>query len=79
MKKMSDKHKVVAYVLNKEMGYTQSKISDLMNVSQSTIANACKEMIFRKEISNLERELQEARATIQEAGLLPSAPTLYIE
>lgn len=79
MAKMSDKHKVMAYVLNKEMGYTQTAIATLMKVSQSTVANMCKEVSFRVTISNLEHELQEARWLIQEQGLLPSNPQLYIE
>ncbi len=79
MAKMTDKHKMLAYVLNKEMGYTQSAIATLMKVSQSTVANMCKEISFRVTISNLEHELQEARMTLQAQGLLPANPTLYIE
>lgn len=79
MAKMSDKHKMMAYVLNKEMGYTQNAIATLMKVSQSTVANMCKEISFRVTINNLERDLQEARMLIQESGLLPEKPILYIE
>lgn len=79
MAKMTDKHKVLAYVLNKEMGYTQSAIGTLMNVSQSTVANMCKEMELRITIQNLEKELQEARYLIQQKGLLPSEPTYFID
>ncbi len=79
MAKMTDKHKMMAYILNKEMGYTQAAIAQLMKVSQSTVANMCKEVAFRVTISNLEKELQEARRFIQEKGLLPSEPQLYLE
>jgi len=79
MAKMTDKHKLMAYVLNKEMGYTQSAIATLMNVSQSTIANVCKEISFRITINNLEKELQEARFLIQQQGLTVENPQLYID
>lgn len=79
MAKMSDKHKMMAYVLNKEMGYTQSTIATLMKVSQSTVANMCKEVSFRITINNLEHELQEARVLIQQQGLTVEEPQLYIE
>ena len=79
MAKMSDRHKLMAYVLHKEFGYRQSSIAQLMQVSQSTIANAVKEVSFRLTIQNLERELQEARYLIEQQGLLPENPVLYIE
>lgn len=79
MAKMTNKHKMMAYVLNKEMGYTQSAIATLMKVSQSTVANMCKEISFRITICNLENELQEARNLIQQHGLTTKEPQLYIE
>ena len=79
MAKMSDKHKMMAYVLNKEMGYTQAAIAKLMQVSQSTVANMCKEISFRITINNLENELHEARVLIQQQGLIANEPRLYIE
>ena len=79
MAKMSDRHKVMAYVLYKEFGYRQAAIAQLMQVSQSTIANAVKEVSFRLTIQNLEKELQEARILLEEKGLLPEEPILYIE
>lgn len=78
MAKMSDKHKMMAYVLNKEMGYTQGAIASLMRVSQSTVANMCKEISFRITINNLENELQEARVTLQQNGIVTSEPQLYL-
>lgn len=79
MAKMTDKHKLMAYVLNKEMGYTQSAIATLMQVSQSTVANMCKEASFRVSINNLEKELKEARKIIKRQGLAAKQPQLYIE
>ena len=79
MAKMSDRHKVMAYVLYKEFGYRQSAIAQLMQVAQSTIANAVKEVSFRLTIQNLEKELQEARYQLEQQGLLQETPTLYIE
>ena len=77
--KMSNRHKVMAYVLYKEFGYRQSAIAQLMQVAQSTIANYEKEVSFRLKIQNLEKELQEARYQLKQQGLLPEMPTLYIE
>lgn len=66
--KMTEKHKVMAYILNKEMGYTMSSIAELMKVSQSTISIAIKEVKYRLQIQNLERELIEARRSLQTLG-----------
>lgn len=79
MAKMSERHKFMAYVLHKEFGYRQSSIAQLMQVSQSTIANAVKEVSFRVTIQNLENELQEARFIIEQQGLLPENPVLYLD
>ena len=75
MSKMTDRHKVMAYVLNKEFGYRQSAIAQLMQVAQSTIANAVKEVSFQ----DLEKELQEARYQLEQQGILPEKPTLYLD
>lgn len=55
MAKMSERHKMIAYVLNKEFECRQSEIAQLMKVSQSTIANAIKEVSFRLTIQGLEK------------------------
>lgn len=62
-KKLNDKQKLVAYVLNKDpdMGYSMSKIGSLMNVSQSTISNTIKDVSYAKKIHDLESELTEAK------------------
>ena len=49
---MSKKKKYMAYILHvdDEFGYMQKKIAALMDVSQSTISNAVKEMRYEAEI-----------------------------
>lgn len=81
--KMTDKHKLMAYILNKELGYSMVSIAQLMQVSQSTISNAIKEVEFRRQISNLEKELDEAKSTLRELGyvqqnILPPNPNQFI-
>lgn len=79
MAKMTDRHKYLVYVLHREFGYKQTDIANLMKISQSTVANAYKEVCFRITIQNLERELQEARDLISERGLIPESPVLYLD
>lgn len=76
MAKMSDRHKLMAYVLHEEFGYKQKAIAQLMQVAQSTIANAVKEVKFRLTITNLEKELQQTRNLLQEQGFYPDFPQL---
>lgn len=68
--KMTDRHKAMAYVLNKEFGYSMSKISDLMGVAQSTISNAIKDFEYQMVIRNLEFELKEARQSLSTKGFV---------
>lgn len=70
-KKLSFRHAAIAYVLNIEMGYSQSEISQLMKVSQSTISNKIKDFTIQKQMEQLQEELEEARKIIQEHNLLP--------
>lgn len=65
---LTDKHRLIAYVLNNEMGYTQKKISELMSVSQGTISGAVKDARYMKQIRGLEKELQAAREEIANLG-----------
>lgn len=61
--KMSDKHKMMAYILstdidlNSNKNITQKEIAKLFGVSQSTIAQAIKEAKFRVQINQLQKEL----------------------
>lgn len=68
--KMTDKHKLMAYVLNtdvdlnKNHNITQKEIAKLFNVSQSTIATAIKEAKMRIEIDNLTKELSKVKGEV---------------
>lgn len=75
MAKMTKKHKMIAYLLNKDedFGYSQEKIATLMGVSQSTISNAVKEIEYLRRIINLEKALSQARMELIQQGVLPSA------
>ncbi len=76
MAKMSDKHKLMAYLLFREFGYKQDDIAVLMKVSQSTIANAVKEVRFRMKITDLEKQLAETRALLLQQGYHEEIPQL---
>lgn len=60
-RKLSDKEKMLAYVLNKEFEYSQKDIADFMGtripggVSQPTIANAIKDAGFLIQINQLQK------------------------
>lgn len=70
MKKLlTDKHAAMAYVLNKEMGYTMSKIAVLMDVSQPTISNLIRDFTYKMTIRNLEQDLLDARIALQQQGI----------
>ena len=66
MAKMSKKKKYLAYILHvdDEFGYRQKKIADLMDVSQSTISSAVKEMRYEAEIHGLKQEQAREKARI---------------
>ena len=65
-KKMSDKKKLMAYVLNKDedFGYSMDKISNLMDVAQSTVSNAVKEVTLKKKIYDLQNELNQVKGQL---------------
>ena len=69
MRRLTIKHSAIAYILNREMGYTQSAIAKLMGVSQGTVSN--KEFEYQREIRNLQKDLDDARAIIEKQKLLP--------
>ena len=75
MSKMTRKHKLMAYILNKDedFHYSQKKIAQLMDVAQSTISNATKEMEYLVEINDLKKELAQTRTFLKQQGILPSA------
>ena len=71
MSRLPIKHSAIAYILNREMGYTQSAIAKLMGVSQGTVSNMIKEFEYQREIRNLQKDLDDARAIIEKQKLLP--------
>lgn len=71
MRRLTIKHSAIAYILNREMGYTQSAIAKLMGVSQGTVSNMIKEFEYQREIKNLQKDLDDARAIIEKQKLLP--------
>lgn len=68
--KMTDKHKLMAYVLstdadlNRDKNITQEDISDLFGVSQPTVAQGIKEAKLRLRINELEGELSELKGEV---------------
>ena len=71
MRRLTIKHSAIAYILNREMGYTQSAIAKLMGVSQGTVSNMIKEFEYQREIRNLQKDLDDARAISEKQKLLP--------
>ena len=71
MRRLTIKHSAIAYILNREMGYTQSAIAKLMGVSQGTVSNMIKEFEYQREIRNLQKDRDDARAIIEKQKLLP--------
>ncbi len=61
---MTRDHKLMAYVLNKKFNYQMKKIADLMNVSQSTISTAIKEVEWMNKINDLTKELEATKKMI---------------
>lgn len=71
-KKMSDKHKLMAYVLstdadlNRDKNITQKEIANLFGVSQSTVSQAIKESIIRQRICELEKKLSDVKGEVMQ-------------
>lgn len=78
-RRLTDKHSALAFVLNKEMGYSQTAIAQLMGVSQGTVSNMIREFDLKKQIYDLQTELNEARIIIQNKNLLPQNDTYFVE
>ena len=76
-RKLSIKHSAVAYLLNRELNYSQSEIATLMKVSQSTVSNMIKEFEYQNQIQNLQNELNEARQIIEANNLLPDNSNFF--
>ncbi len=71
-KKMTDKHKLMAYVLstdadlNREKNITQGEIAGLFGVSQSSVAQGIKEAKLRLRINELEQELSQIKGEVMQ-------------
>lgn len=68
--KMTTKHKFMAYLLNKDMGYSMTSIAKLMKVSQSTISTSIQCVEYMRKIYNLEKELFEAKQSLIKLGYI---------
>lgn len=66
---LTEKHMLMAYVLNKELGYSMQAIGTLMKVSQSTISNAISRVNTMIQMRNLQAELAEARQLLAQNGI----------
>lgn len=66
--KMTERHKLMAYVLKREFGYNMTDIAKLMKVSQSTISMSIKEVDYWRTIRNLQQELNDTRQLLIEKG-----------
>ncbi len=79
-KKMTDKHKLMAYVLtndaelNANKNITQAEIAGIFGVSQSTIALSNKETALRLRNNQLQNELNQAKHDIQELQAIQELP-----
>ena len=78
-KKLNDKQKKIAYVLSSgdEFNCTMKEIGKILNVSQSTISNAVKEVSHKNELQNsnenlakTEKELEELKKMIIEKEMV---------
>lgn len=65
---------VAAYSLVTQFGAKQKDVAAALGCSQATIANWVKEIGFRREITGLEHELNDANAYIEELQYTLSAP-----
>lgn len=74
--KLSNQEKVMAYILNKEMGYSQKSIAEFMSnkqpegVTQPTIANAIKEAGFLLQIRKLQKEYSIVKEKLASLGIV---------
>lgn len=71
---------VAAYSLVTQFGAKQKDVAAALGCSQATVANWVKEVGFQKEITGLQRELNDANAYIEELQhMLPAPESDYID
>ena len=65
---MTDKKKILAFVLNKDpdFNFSTAKIGEFLGVSQSTAWSAVKEVSVQRKIQNLESEIKEIKQSLPE-------------
>ncbi|SHH23506.1 hypothetical protein [Clostridium grantii] len=77
-KKLSEREKLMAYVLNKEFRYPQNAIANLMStkhdggISQPSIANAIKEAGYLIQIKKLKDMYLDVKKELEQDGFIPS-------
>lgn len=75
--KLTEQHKLMAYVLSRQFGYTMTDIGKLMKVSQPTISQAIKEVEYWKTIRDLQQELWKIKQYLLDNGYKdPAIPQL---
>lgn len=68
LKKMTEKHKLIAYILYTEYGYKMIAIANLMGVAQSTISLAVKEIAYKVSLQDLSHQIKELKLELNELG-----------
>ena len=76
--KMSEKHKLAAYLLNDELGYSQKNIGTLMKVSQGCVSLAVKDARHMVHENKLKKELAEGRQELAAQGYKNQEPELLL-
>lgn len=62
------RHKIMAAILNKELGYPQQNIAKLMGVEQSTISSWIQMGILLMQNKQMEKEIYELRNQLNKLG-----------
>jgi predicted transcriptional regulator len=62
------RHKIMAAILNKELGYPQQNIAKLMGVEQSTISSWIQMGILLMQNKQMEKEIYELRNQLNRLG-----------
>lgn len=81
---LTSKQKDRIYQLSTEDGFSQTKIADLYDVSQSTIHNVIKEKNYEQQISELKTQQTTAmtrgvQAVLEQKGIPDNFPTKCID
>lgn len=77
VKENRTKEKQMAYLLNKEFGYTKKSIADLMKISPQQMGTWIKDMNYEVKINNLEQELEISREVLKSLDYEPQKKLEY--